>query len=82
MALWIKNADILTMDRRRPRAQSAVVAEGAFAFVTPPEIARDPEADGQYQAFMKQCYETYLSLADRLQARPASTTATCIGCIM
>ena len=33
MALWIKNADILTMDRRRPRAQSAVVAEGAFAFV-------------------------------------------------
>ena len=33
MALWIKNADILTMDRRRPRAQSAVVAEGVFAFV-------------------------------------------------
>ena len=45
------------------------IKEGAFAFVTPPEIARDPEADGQYQAFMKQCYETYLSLADRLQAR-------------
>lgn len=33
MALWIKNADILTMDRRRPRAQSAVVADGVFAFV-------------------------------------------------
>ena len=37
--------------------------------MTPPEIARDPEAASRYQAFMKQCYETYLSLADRLQAR-------------
>lgn len=49
------------------------IKEGAFSFVTPPEIACDAEADAQYQNFMKQCYQTYLSLADRLQARHVQT---------
>lgn len=49
------------------------IKEGAFSFVTPPEIACDPEADARYQAFMRDCYQTYLALADRLQARHFKT---------
>ena len=45
------------------------IKEGAFSFVTPPEIAKDPEAMELYQRSMERCYQDYLALADRLQAR-------------
>ena len=45
------------------------IKEGTFSFVTPPEIARDPEAMELYQRSMERCYQDYLALADRLQAR-------------
>lgn len=45
------------------------IKEGAFSFVTPPEIEKDPAACAQYQQFMQGCYRTYLSLADTLQER-------------
>lgn len=45
------------------------IEEGAFSFVTPPEIAKDPAAEAKYQKFMQDCYQTYLSLADSLQER-------------
>ena len=45
------------------------IKEGTFSFVTPPEIARDPEALELYQRSMERCYQDYLALADRLQAR-------------
>lgn len=45
------------------------IKEGAFSFVTPPEIAKDPAAEAKYQTFMQDCYQTYLSLADSLQER-------------
>lgn len=43
--------------------------EGVFAFVTPPEIARDPVANEKYQQAMADCHRNYLELADVLQAR-------------
>ena len=43
--------------------------EGVFAFVTPPEIARDPVANEKYQQAMADCHRNYLELADALQAR-------------
>ena len=33
MTLWIKNANIATMDKARPHAQAAVVIGGFFACV-------------------------------------------------
>lgn len=45
------------------------IKEGAFSFVTPPEIEKDPAAAEQYQKFMQECYRTYLELADTLQTR-------------
>ncbi len=43
--------------------------EGVFTFITPPEIAKDPETNAAYQKAMADCHQNYLELADRLQAR-------------
>ena len=55
------------------------IKEGTFSFVTPPEIARDPEAMVLYQRSMERCYQDYLALADRimvLSPRPTRIQAT------
>ena len=43
--------------------------EGIFTYITPPEIAKDPEAHEKYQKAMADCHQNYLELADALQAR-------------
>ena len=43
--------------------------EGRFSFITPPEIAKDPDANARYQQAMADCHRNYMELADTLQAR-------------
>jgi len=45
------------------------VKENNFTFVTPPEIAADPEAAELYQRNMRNSWNDYLALADRLQKK-------------
>ncbi|MBQ7795734.1 MAG: amidohydrolase [Lachnospiraceae bacterium] len=41
MSLWIKNANIATMDREHPKAEAAVVMDGFFAYVGTEEGAEE-----------------------------------------
>ena len=45
------------------------VKEKQFSFVTPPEIAKDPEASAMYQEAMKSAHDSYLKLTDILQKK-------------
>ena len=49
------------------------VKESNFDFVTPPEIAADPEANALFVKSMERAVEDYNALADRLQQRHERT---------
>ena len=45
------------------------VKQNRFTYITPPEIAADPQALGRYQSAMDACYQNYLTLTETLQQR-------------
>lgn len=52
------------------------VNEGTFEFVTPPEIAKNPESLALYQETMKDINEAYLKLTESLRAVHERTMAS------